>query len=219
MFKHKKTKKVRDSGRSADDLIAHSCHVIIKLEADRDTPPTYRVAVEETPGISTTYIKSFFRQVLKAAPYTSNDKRGQEIEATCIPDFQGHPSESVEDALHEGVIRQVHLVKPGEITEFDGEHIEVKSIVQQLKIKGRGKAVMSAITDLWDRNKNDWSEMRVQIESAEKKSRIVHIEREEEAAQVLYVKSELVFLKRKIDACCESVHDELVGKAKAILGL
>lgn len=175
MFKHKKTKKVRNSDRSAEDLIAHSCHIVIKLEAENINPPTYKVAIEEAFGISTTYIKSFLRQVLKAAPYTSNDKRGKEIEATCIPDLQGHPSESVEDALHEGVIRQVHLVKPGEVTEFDGEHIELRNIVQQLKIKSRGKAAMRAITDLWERNKDDWSEMRVQIEIPEKKSRIVHV--------------------------------------------
>ena len=218
MFKHRKTKEVRPSDRTEDDLIAHSCHIIIKLEPEKINPPTYRVAIEETVGISKTYISSFFRHVLAAAPYTSNDRRGEEVEAVCTSDLNGHPSESVEEAMHQGVIRQVQLIKPGELEEFDSEHVEVNSIIQQLKIKGKGKAAMDALIDIWNKNRANWSEMRVQVQSLEKKSRIIHIDREEDAAQALFVKSEFVPLAKKIDVCCAEIHEDLVLKARAILG-
>ena len=115
MFKHVRTRAIRRSDRTPDDLLAHSCHVIIKLEPENETLPTYRAVVEETTGISTTYIASFFKNILKFAPYKSNDQRGKEIEATSTSEFRGHPSETVEQAMLNGTIRDVRLVKPGEL--------------------------------------------------------------------------------------------------------
>ena len=170
MFKDKKTKKIKGSGRTENDLIAYSCHVIIKLDPENINPPTHRVVIEETVGISPTYVSSFFRHVLGTATYSSNDKRGKEIEAVCTSDLKGYPSESVEDALHDGIIRQVHLVKPGELHEYDGEHIVPGNVVQTLKIKGRGRAVMNAIRNVWNANQDEWEQMRVTVVSQEKKA-------------------------------------------------
>lgn len=219
MFKHVRTREIRRSDRTPDDLLAHSCHVVIKIEPENATLPTHRVVVEETTGISPTYIASFFRNVLKSAPYKSNDKRGKEIEAVSTSDFRGHPSESVEEAMHDGTIREIRLVKPGELRDYDDEHIDVRDVIQPLKVKGTPNVVMRTIRDLWTRNRANWTEMRVQIESAEGKSRVVHVGREQDAAQALFVKSEYVTLDQEIDACCDQIHEELVTKARTVLGL
>ena len=47
----------------------------------------------------------------------------------------------------------------------------------------------------------------------------MNVERDQDAALALFVKSEFVVLLEKIDVCCEDIHEGLVNRAKALLGI
>jgi hypothetical protein len=61
--------------------------------------------------------------------------------------------------------------------------------------------------------KSDWKDVLVRIDMPEKRSRVVSIARDADAADVLFVRSEQVEVKNDLAPCTENINEELVAKA------
>jgi len=59
-----------------------------------------------------------------------------------------------------------------------------------------------------------WKDVLVQVDMPEKRSRIVSIARAADAADILFVRSELVEVEHPLDIATEAINDELTEKAK-----
>jgi hypothetical protein len=61
--------------------------------------------------------------------------------------------------------------------------------------------------------KSDWKDVLVRIDMPEKRSRVVSIARDADAADVLFVRSEEVDVINELAPCTEKINEELVAKA------
>ena len=212
MYKHRTTREVRASNRTDDESISTSAHMIVSLHERANTPDTYDAVLEEAAGITKTLVMRLFDAIFSRYPYTFEDDKGDEGKAVCRVKIRGHASESIQDAMEDSVVRNVFLIKPGTIDGFDPEHVEVKDDVRRIKLTATRNETIPALRRLWAAAQTqNWTQCRVQVDMPEqKKSRIVSLERNVEAAEALFVRAVPVSVTSKIPACCEALHEELV---------
>ena len=219
IFEHPKTKRLRRSDKQPDEAIAVSAHLFVHLPKIADVAhPSYYAILEEVPSLSRTYIHDLIANILRDEKYLYTDRRGEEKQTYSVPDIHGVKSERVNNALTNSTVHCVTLVRPGQLNGLDTEGLMVPRDQRMrviLNVKPEGTlAALKKLTG-WARE-HSWEDVLVQFDLPDDRSRTVSIAREADAADVLFVKSELIDVSTPLDACTETINEELVKKAKEL---
>lgn len=219
MFEHRRTRALRRSDKTDDDLEAVSGHLFISLDERRTPHPTHRALLEEVPGLSRTYVTHLLKNLLREVVYGFVDERGFQKETYTMPQFGGVPSETIRDAVMGGGIKYIELVRTPRLDGLDTSGLIAHPERMRLSVKNdrRGNLDLIARVRGWA-DQHDWRDMRVQVETADERTRVVQIAREADAADVLFVKSELVEgINPPLEQCTDQVVDSLVARARRML--
>lgn len=219
IFENRRTRVLRRSDKTDEDLEAVSAHLFISLDEALLPFPTHRALLEEVPGLSRTYVTALLRNILRGVVYGFTDERGMQRETYTIPQFGGVPSETVGDAVRGGGIKYIELVRTPRLDGLDTSGLIAHPERMRLSVKSDRRGNMDLITRVrgWA-DQHDWRGMRVQVQTSDDRTRVVEIAREADAADVLFIKSELVEgINPPLEQCTEHVVDALVSRARRML--
>lgn len=63
---------------------------------------------------------------------------------------------------------------------------------------------------------NDWPKLLVEMHMPEERTRLVQLAREQDASDILFIRSVLVDVETPLEACTATINEELVVKAQAL---
>lgn len=220
IFEDETSRTLRKSDRRPTEAIAVSAHLFIRLgEVEGSAHPTYRAILEEVPGLGRTYVQVLLHDIVKDTRYNYTDKRGEEKETYTLVEFFGQKSEKLAGALNEqSFVPSVTLVRPGNIRGLDAEGLVVpRDQRMKLMIHARPDQALGVIETIqsWMR-KTTWSSLLVEMRMPEQRTRLVQLAREQDAADILFVRSVPVEVKTPLEACTDTINEELVAKAQAL---
>jgi hypothetical protein len=208
MFGHRKTRQLRRADKRDEEDLSVSSHLFLELSESPGREGRYRAIIEEVPGIGRSYIRSVLNLSLRQTEYSYKDRGGNEKTTYTIADLEGFKSESIGAALKGGTISFVELVRQSRIDGLDTEAFEPREERMRIEVKARGDGLLKALRSLNPfAVAGGWEDVRVSIRMPEGKSRVVPLSRESDAADVLFVRAEQVYVKTHLDACA----DEVVG--------
>jgi len=179
--------------------------------------PSYHAILEEVPGLSRTYIQLLLKDILKDAKYNYADRRGEEKETYALVEFQGVPSERVGGALRgDSVVPFVTLVRPGDIHGLDTEGLVVaRDQRMKLVLRARPDQTLRVLRNIqaWMEHHN-WPKLLVEMDMPENRTRRIELTRQADAADVLFVRSVLVNVGNRLEACTAEINDDLARAAR-----
>jgi hypothetical protein len=218
IFEHQQTKRLRASDKQPNEAVAVSAHLFIKMARIGDMPyPSYHAILEEVPGLSRTYIQLLLKDILKDAKYNYADRRGEEKETYALVEFQGVPSERVGGALRgDSVVPFVTLVRPGDIHGLDTEGLVVaRDQRMKLVLRARPDQTLRVLRNIqaWMEHHN-WPKLLVEMDMPENRTRRIELTRQADAADVLFVRSVLVNVGNRLEACTAEINDDLARAAR-----
>jgi hypothetical protein len=220
IFENERTRALRPSDKRPDEAIAISAHLFIRLEGIPDAAhPTYRAILEEVPGLTRTYIQALLHEILTNATYRYTDKRGQEKETYTIPELHGLKSERVSGALRgQSVVPTITLVRPANIRGLDTEGlITAREEKMKLIVRAEPRHTLRIIRKIqaW-MARHDWPKMVLEMDMPEDRRRLVALAREADAADILFVRSEPIDVRHKLEVCTDTINEELLAKAQEL---
>lgn len=213
VFEHGATGKLRKPPIDPKEAPAISAHLVLRLTQNPGPHPAHRAILEEVPGLGRTYIQYILQRVLKPAVYSYKDPKGKVKQTYTIPSINGVPSETLGDALAGGAIKYVELVRKPQLVGLDMAGLVPHQQRLKLSVKPDYNPLdlISRVQD-WARD-NDWSNVKVQVETSDERTKVVEIARGADAADILFVRSEIVTTEKPIDVCTDVINEELVGYA------
>jgi hypothetical protein len=218
IFENEKTRKLRPSDKKPDEGIAVSAHLFVRLAGIPDAAhPTYRAILEEVPGLTRTYVQVLLHDILSEATYRYTDKRGDEKDTYTMVDLHGLKSEKVSGALKgQSVVPAITLVRPANVKGLDTEGLIVaREEKMKLIIRAEPKQTLRIIKKIqtW-MGLHNWPKMVLEMDMPEDRRRLVALAREADAADILFVRSEPVEVKNRLEMCTDTIVEELVDKAQ-----
>ncbi|MFW6028440.1 MAG: hypothetical protein ACOC9Q_02840, partial [bacterium] len=182
---------VRDSVKEKGEEQSVSAHFIVYDSPVRQG--VFRCVLEEVPGISMTVVRQCLGEAM--AEYEYKFKRKKKIMPTySVVKAEGVKSESMTDALKTGHANWVTLVRPATPDFVDADGVfEPVNEVMRLRITGNITSGnwKNRFSELFSRAKGDgWQEFNVDIELDDKRKRTIKLERDQEAKEILFVRSE-----------------------------
>ena len=218
VFEHMKTKKIRLADKRVDEAEAISAHLFIDLREYETPNPTNRAILEEMPGLGRSFVEALMRALMREHKYNFRDEHGETKETYTIPYMHGVPSETLGGALSGGGIKYVELVRPPKIKGLDVAGLIPHPERMRIGVKATSrKGMLDSIARVRDwAYHHDWKNLRVQVETEDKRFRVVDIARNTDAADVLFVHSEPITLENRVNQCTDTINEELVEHAKAI---
>jgi hypothetical protein len=215
IFENRTTKKLRPSDKKPDEAVAVSAHLFVKLGGIVDAIyRTYRAILEEVPGLGRTYIQYLLGSILREHKYGYVDK-DEAKETYTVVAFHGLKSDSIGGALDTGSVSYVELVRPANVAGLDTEGVVVpRDERMRLTLQARPEQTLGVLRRIkaWAYG-HKWTDVRVQVQMPEDRSRVVSLAREADAADVLFVRSVPVDLVKPLDVCTAVVSEELAQKA------
>ena len=220
IFENEKTRALRKSDKKPNEAIAVSAHMFIRLgEIEDAVHPTYRAILEEVPGLSRTYVQTLLHDIVKEIWYEYTDKRGAPKETYTIVEFHGQKSEKIGGALRgASVVPSVVLIRPGSVKGLDAEGLVVpREQRMKLLIKAKPEQTLRIIKKIqsWMKD-HDWPKLLVEMHMPEQRTRLVQLAREQDAADILFVRSVAVDVETPLEACTDTINEELVAKAQGL---
>lgn len=216
VLENRKTKKLRPVQIGDDEYPAISAHLFVQLKKQRLSNPTYRALLEEVPGLGRTYMHHVLNGIARDFKYEFEEKK-KTHETYTLVGFDGVPSDTLGSALKGSEVPYVELVRPGHIPGLDtGGRVEAREERMKLMIRAdKPGQVMEAINAIKDWMV-EWSEMRVRLDLPEDRSRLIPITRQQDAKDVLFIRSVQVLAKKALPACTDIINEELVQHAQAL---
>jgi hypothetical protein len=212
IFEHRATRRLRRSDKLDDEVEAHSAHLFIGLPS-RETPyPTHRVLLEEVPGLGRTHVLGLLRTILRERKYEFEDERGRPGETYTLPILGGVASETVRDAVTGGGIKYIELVRTPSLDGLDTAGLVAHPERMRLSIRSNQRGSLELVNRVraWA-GRNSWDRLRIQVATDDDRTRVVEIAREADAADVLFVRAELVEgITPPLEKCTEHIVDSLV---------
>lgn len=208
---------VRQAVKDADEEQSVSAHVVI-VEA-KNPKGAYQAALEEIPGISMAVVRRLISNALREYPY--NFQKGKkQIETYVSFKPVGVKSESMDNALKKGQVNFVTLSRPAkpEFVDADGLFRPEQEVLR-LRVIGRidGKNWKTVFSNLLGKARKDgWADFKVDIDLNDHRNRTVKIDRDEEAKEILFIRSETADFKTALPACSVDIVPEVVKKAVLI---
>lgn len=179
----RKDKKLQGEG---DD---YSCHVLISVKPEKGHSHIYTCAVEKvTKGVTVSYIKAFFSQLLKKAykeqnffsyptPTGALNTHGQSCRDSCqlFISLQGRPSDDMIDIINNGTIKDISLIQTKEYMKIDSSTYTNK-LERSLSLK-RDKQLLKSFgynkIEKWRRIvSKDYEQLNISVTPPDTSSRI-----------------------------------------------
>ncbi|RUT84829.1 MULTISPECIES: hypothetical protein [unclassified Mesorhizobium] len=212
---------IRDSVKEEGEEQSVSAHLVI------NTVPVaegrYRAVLEEIPGMSMGILRLVIAAALFEYKYDFETKNGEVEETYCVFKAEGVKSETIAGALEEGHMNFITLVRPAEVDFVDGAGIfEPINEVMKIRIKGEidKKNWAATFKNLVEWGKKEgWQDFNIEIDLGDKRKRTVTLDREHEAKEILFVRSEQVHLKKAVRVCSDQIVNEIAEKALALMAV
>lgn len=210
---------LRPSQGEEDEEQAYSSHMLISIADAKNG--IYRMALEEVPGLSASAVVGVLKKIASASTYECQDDRGRKLETYTIINCDGYSSESLAKALENGRIDYIDLWKdPDEDLERDGAYAASR---QKVTLKTyepitpeNWKSKFSEIFSIAD--KKGFDDVKVRIDfNDDRRSRTISIDRDKDAAEMLFVRSKLFNFNEDLDLCYIDFSVPILKKAKDYL--
>lgn len=204
---------------SADEEQAVSAHLVISTKPV--APGVYRAVLEEVKGLSLTSISSLIRRILTGYGYPYLDKKKEEKETYSVFQAEGEKAESLTSALKKkSSLSYITLVRTNIPDAPDSEGIAEPKI-ERLKYKiigdPRSEDWLKKFSSFISKAHIDWNDVYLEMQMDDEKHRTVKLEREKEAAEIMFVRSEQISLSQDADPCTMTVVPEIITKARSIM--
>lgn len=212
---------VRQGEKEEDEVQSVSAHLVISTIAIEEG--RYDASLEEIPGINMSLVQQIIAQALNDYPYDYQvGKRKIRIEQTrCLVKAEGLKSETIGSALKEGKIDFITFIKPAPAKYVDADGLwEPMNDVMRLKVKGKIDADhwQDKVSALVEEAKADgWEDFNIEIDLGNKRSKTIALDREQDAKEILFVKSEFIEVATELLPCSVVVQDEVVDKCIALM--
>lgn len=210
---------IRKAEKEPGEEQSVSAHLVIRT--DEIKQGVYQAALEEIPGLSMGVIRPIIGQALNDYTYDFEDRRGRNRETYCTFKPEGIKSETITGALKTGQMKWITLVRPAKPEFVDAEGM-FQPVQEYMRIRITGEIEANTwreqLKSLVDKARGQgWEDFNIDIDLGDKRSRTVKLERDQEAKEVLFVRSEHVEVKNELSVCCSEVCDEIVKKAAGII--
>ncbi len=212
---------VRQGEKEEDEVQSVSAHLVISTIAIEEG--RYDASLEEIPGINMPLVQQIIAQALNDYPYDYQvGKRKIRIEQTrCLVKAEGLKSETISSALKEGKIDFITFIKPAPAKYVDADGLwEPMNDVMRLKVKGKIDADhwQDKVSALVEEAKTDgWEDFNIEIDLGNKRSKTIALDREQDAKEILFVKSEFIEVAMELLPCSVVVQDEVVDKCISLM--
>lgn len=214
VWENQRTRQLRDADKKEDDALTVSAHLFVELRHSGGPRPTHRAILEEIPGLGRTYIHDLLGGVIKAHKYDYKDKRGNPQETYTLVDLDGVPADTLSKAVGQGSeIEYIELVKVPDVRGLDIEHLVPRPIRWKLYIRATPEGAVPIINRVKKWSEKEWNDVRVRINMPDKRSRLVSVARQQDAADVLFVRAVPITVKGPLKAATDVVSDQLLEKA------
>lgn len=205
---------LRKVEKQEDEEQSVSAHMIILDDAIRQG--TYRAALEEIPGISMAVVRRIIGQALHDYKY-SFEKKKRQIDTYSMFKPVGVPSETLSGALESGTLSYITLVKPAKADFVDADGL-FQPQTETMRIRVRGEVTSGNWRDylpsmLKGAKAAGWQDFSVDLEFEDKRRRTVKLDRQDEAKEVLFVRSDELSFKTELEVCSVAIVDEVVDEA------
>jgi hypothetical protein len=218
MFENRATRELRRSDKQEDEFKAYSAHLFVSLDESPGAYPKHRALLEEVPGLGRTYIQELLRRILRLETYDCTDERGRLQETYTIPHLRGIASETLRDGVRGGGIKYIELVRQPRLDGLDTAGLIPRSERLRLSVREGQRRNFRNLANVkaWGQQ-HGWDRIRVQVETADERTRVVDISREADASDVLFVRAERVEgIAPPLEECTDEVVSSLVRRARRI---
>lgn len=208
---------VRTVAKEKDEEQSVSCHLVIKTKLNAKN--VYDVFLEEIPHLPITVIQQILVRALNEYTYEFTDEKNRKNETYTILKSVGVKDESVSDALKGGYLGYITLSRPADAPFVDGKDFEAVSERMRIKIKSEidGKSWIAKIGALAKGARDrGWDDFQFDVHMDDDRTRTVKLERGDEGKEILFIRSEKIFVKKDLQVCSIEVRDDLVSAAIAI---
>ena len=133
----------------------------------------------------------------------------------------GVPSETLSGALKGGSLSYVTLVRPAKADFVDADGL-FQPQTETMRIKVQGEVTSDNWRDYLPgfvrrAKAAGWTDFSVDLELDDERRRTVKLDREDEAKEVLFVRSEELQFQTELDACAVEIVQEVVVKALELI--
>lgn len=203
----------KDEGED-QSVSAHLVVADIKLQKG-----CYPAALEEIPGISMAAVRRLISVAMNEYHYSfDRGKKSIETSASFAP--QGVKSETMTNALKKGYLGFVTLSRPAKSDLVDAsDPFKPDREVLRLRVQGKidssnWKSVFSNLVS--KAKEKGWDDFKVDINLDDDRKRTVKFDREDEASEILFIRSEQASFTTALRACSEDFVPEVIDKALKI---
>jgi hypothetical protein len=206
---------LRQSTKAPDEEQSVSALLVVRHAAHG--PGIYRSALEEIPGIAMGSVRHIIGAALK--DYSYDFLRGkQKVDTYSVFRPEGLKSETLTNALKKGRLGFVTLSRPAKAPFVDSDGL-FKPVRETMKLQVVGEVTSGGwktqVGKLLRAAKlAGWEDFSVDIGLENDRQRTVQLDREDEAKEVLFVKSELISLAKPLATCSLAPSPEVVQKLK-----
>jgi len=209
---------IRTGEKDDDEEQTVSAHLVISPVAG--SSHLYRAVLEEIPGLSASSLIEIVRTRLSEYQYDYTDKKGDLKQTYCTLRYEGEKSAKLEEALANGIL-DIKLSKPTAIDFLDAEGIVApgrQTAILKLKADLEPKDVLTKLK-LWKKKAADagWTDFSVDLQLDHNRKKTVKIEREDEAKEILFVRSEQLNFATSMPVCTPSIIEEFVTKSVELI--
>lgn len=209
---------VRKATKEDGEEQSVSAHLVIADGEIREG--TYRAALEEIPGISMSVVRRIIGQALFEYEYDfARKKKTLNTYSTFKP--TGVPSETLTSALKGGTLNYVTLVRPAKADFIDADGLfQPQTETMKIKVEGEvnGENWQKLLPGFVKKAKAaGWTEFNVDLELEDRRRRTVKLDQQDEAKEVLFVRSDELQFETELDVCSVTIVDEVVAKALGLL--
>jgi hypothetical protein len=212
IFEHQQTKALRSPERKKEEAPAISCHLFVRLKANTDG--SHNAILEEIPGLGRSYIEAIIKKALKERAYSFKDSSGDEHETYTVAELAGVMSDTLGSALQESVFAGIELKRPATFTGLDEKDVVARYETLRLQVKTQPDDRVGLVERLRKlATKNNWDELKVHFRMPDDRSRVVTVDRDQAASEVMFIKAHQVDIENEMPLCTEVVNEELTKKA------
>jgi hypothetical protein len=217
-------RSIRYFDMDANEAGPSCAHLVISTQSISNDGRRFYCALEYAPGISRTIVENFltklFAETCKNQLFHHIEATGEDVPIRPIVKFIALPSDSLEQAILEGRLRSLTMVKPKEVRAADERNFvsnQYKSFVWNIQ-GGDGNAVLS-----WVRHQVRFAkrlkatEMRLKVET-ERGVKDIPLPLAQELEQnTLINKVSVINLDTPVEVAYENIRQDLLEKVVNLL--